>query len=107
VSLNIARADKSARIAVAITVIQSGEFIDYSKVVAKFEVDRTTLSKRIRSLTRSREEAISFFLEALTNEQEEVLIERINKLTNRGIPPTSSIVKILIEEIKGREVSKN
>ena len=103
----MARADKSARIAAAITVIQSGEFTDYSKVVVKFEVDRTTLSKRIRGLTRSREEVTSFFLKALTNEQEEVLIERINKLTDRGMPPTSSIVKNLVEEIREREVSKN
>jgi hypothetical protein len=30
-----------------------------------------------------------------------------NKLTNRGIPPTSSIVWNLAEEIKGAKVGKN
>ena len=35
------------------------------------------------------------------------LIGHINKLTDRGIPPTSQIVKNLAEEIRGKEVGKN
>ena len=43
----------------------------------------------------------------LTNSQEEVLIGHINKLTDRGLPPTSQIVRNLAEEIAGSSVGKN
>jgi hypothetical protein len=57
----MARADKSACIVVAIAAIQLGEITDYSKAAAKFNVDRTTISKRIRGLTKSRRDADSFW----------------------------------------------
>jgi hypothetical protein len=103
----MARADKSARIAAAIAAIRSGEIKDYSKAAAKFNVDRTTISKRIRGLTKSRKDADSFWRQCLTNAQEETLIAHINKLTDRGMPPTSSIVRNLAEEIRGAKVGKN
>jgi hypothetical protein len=57
---NMARADKSARIAAAIAAIQSGEIKDYSKAAAKFNVDRMMISKQIRGLTKLRKDADSF-----------------------------------------------
>ncbi|KAH9213514.1 hypothetical protein DL95DRAFT_390468 [Leptodontidium sp. 2 PMI_412] len=81
----MARADKLAAIAVAVVVIQRGEVVDYFAAAAKFKYDRTSISKRIQK----------------------VLIDRINYLTDRGLPPTSSIVKSLIKEIKGSAVGKN
>ena len=103
----MARADKSARIAEAIAAIQSGEITDYSQAARKYDIHHTTLSKRIRGLTKSRKEANSFYYQCLTNAQEETLIAHINKLTDRGMPPTSSIVKNLAEEIRGAKVGKN
>jgi hypothetical protein len=97
----MARADKSARIERAIAAIRSGEFIDYSKAAEKSGCDRTTISKRIRGLTKSKKDADTFFRQCLTNAQEETLIAQINKLTDRGIPPTSHIVRNLAEEIRG------
>jgi hypothetical protein len=105
--LNMTRVDKSARIASAIAAIRSGEIKDYSKAAAKFNVDCTTISKRIRGLTKSRKDADSFWRQCLTNAQEETLIAHINKLTDRGMPPTSSIVQNLAEEIRGAKVGKN
>lgn len=56
------RCDKSARIAKAIAVIKSGAIQDYSKAARESEVDRTTLSKRIRGVIQSsREEADSIY----------------------------------------------
>lgn len=101
------RVDNSARIAAAITVIESGEIKDYSKAVAKFGVDRTSISKRIHGITRSHKEATSLFRKCLIDEQEELLVSHINKLTDRGQPPTSSIVRNLAEEIRGDVVGKN
>ena len=103
----MARADKSALVDAAVTAFQRGEFTDYSKAARHFKCDRTAVSKRIRGLTKTRKEATHFYYAALTIEQEEVLIRHINHLTDRGMPPTSSIVKNLAEEIRGREVGKN
>jgi hypothetical protein len=103
----MARADKSALISQAVAAIRAGKFVDYSKAAAHFGVDRTSVSKRVRGLTKTRQEANSFFLQCLTNDQEEVLIGHINKLTDRGMPPTSQVVHNLAEEIRGCEVGKN
>jgi hypothetical protein len=53
------------------------------------------------------EEAISTHCQALTNTQEKALIYIINRLTDRKMPPTSVIVKNLVEEIRGAPVGKN
>jgi hypothetical protein len=54
----------------------------------------------------SKAQANSEHHQCLSIEQEEVLISHINMLTNRGLPPTSTIVKNLAEEIS-RPVGKN
>ena len=43
----------------------------------------------------------------LSIQQEEMLVKHINKLTYRGIPPTSRIVRNLVEEIINAPVGKN
>jgi hypothetical protein len=43
----------------------------------------------------------------LTEAQEEALIEQINKLSDKHIPPTSQMAKSFAEEMIGREVGKN
>jgi hypothetical protein len=101
------RSDKSARIAKAIGDIRSGVCTDYSEAAEKWGVDRTTISKRIRGLTKSRKDADSFYRQCLTDTQERLLIDYINKLTDRGMPPTSHIVKNLAEEIRGGAVGKS
>jgi hypothetical protein len=63
--------------------------------------------RRHQSICTSRAEATSTHHKLLTDMQEEALIEKINKLTFRGLPPTSRIVKNIAEEIIGREVNKN
>ena len=104
---NIARPDKSALVNAAVAVFQRGEFTDYTEAAKYFKYDCTSVSKRIRGLTKTRKEVTYFYYTILMIEQEEVLIRYINYLTNQGIPPTSSIVKNLTEEIRGREVGKN
>lgn len=103
----MARADKSARITNAVEAIRSGEFKDCAKAAKHFGCDRSAVSRRLRGKTKSRKEADSFWRQCLTDEQEETLIARINKLTDRGIPSTSRIVQNLAEEIRGKEVGKN
>ena len=76
------RPTKSERIEAALAAIKRGEFVHYVNAATKYGCDRTTLSKRIRGLTKSKQEANSFFHQCLTIEQEEVLIQQINDLTD-------------------------
>jgi hypothetical protein len=93
------RADKSALVTKAVLAIQSGEFKDYSNTTKKFHYSHTAVIRRIKGLTKTRQEANSFYHQCLTTDKEEVLISRINKLTDRGLPPTSQIIRNLAEEI--------
>ena len=103
----MARADTSARINAAVDAIRRGEFSSYSATADFHDVDRTAVSHRIRGLTKTRRDATAFYHQALSTTKEELLISHINKLTDRGIPPTSQIVKNLAKEIRGTEVGKN
>ena len=55
----------------------------------------------------SKEAAKSEYWQKLTSVQEEVLIERVNQLTDRAIPPTPQIVKNLAEELIKAPLGKN
>jgi Tc5 transposase DNA-binding domain len=98
---------KSKAIDAAVDAIQRGEFTDYASAAREYKCDRGAVSRRIRGLTKSKKQADSFWRQCLTDEQEEVLIQRINDLTDRGMPPTSQIVRNLAEEIRGQRVGKN
>ena len=98
---------KSTRIDAAVTAIQRGEFSDYANAAKKYGCSRTAVSRRVRGLTKTKREANSFWHQCLTIEQEEVLIDRINYLTDRHMPPTSHIVRNLAEEIRGERIGKN
>jgi transposase-like protein len=80
---------------------------NYSQVARDFGIERTTLMRRHKGICTSRQEATSLYHKLLTDTQEEALISQINKLTVRGLPPTSQIVKNLAEEIISGEVNKN
>jgi predicted GTPase len=73
----------------------------------KYNVKRTTLYNRWSGKSASRVTANSLYHQCLTNAQESVLIRQINFLTNRGLPPTSRIVRNMAEEIAQRRVGKN
>ena len=98
---------KSARLDAAVSAFKRGEFIDYSAAVREYNVSRTAVLKRVCRITSSRAEVNSNLHQALTTLQEEVLIIRINYLSGRGLPPTTTIIKNLAEEIQGVPVGKN
>ena len=86
------RADKSAQVTKAVLAIRSGEFKDYSNAAKKFHCSYMAVIRRIKGLTKTRQEANSFWHQCLTDDEEEILILRINKLMDRGLPPISQIV---------------
>ena len=103
----MARIDKSARITAAVDAIRRGEFTNYANIAKHYKCLQTAVSRRVRGLTKTRQEANLFWHSCLTIKQEEVLIYRINYLTDRAMLPTSHIVKSLVKEIRGGRVRKN
>ena len=80
---------------------------NYMATSKRIDIPRKTLSDRFTELHGSQQAANSASRQCLNDAQEEALIQLINRLTNRGLPPTNSIVRNLAEEIIGRRVNKN
>ncbi len=80
---------------------------NYAAILKEFELERTTLIRRHTGRTNSRATATSLYRKLLADTLEEALISQINKLTLRGIPPTTYMVRNFAEEMIGREVNKN
>ena len=80
---------------------------NFKATAAQYSVDGTTLSRQFRGVQRSYIESRSESTQNLTITQEEVLIDFINHLTDRALPPTSQFVKNVAEELCGKEVGKN
>lgn len=62
----MAKSDLNARIDAAIHAIELGECADYSEAALRSEVDQTTISEGIRSITQTREDANSECRQYLT-----------------------------------------
>jgi hypothetical protein len=80
---------------------------NYAHFARKYELDRSTLSWRHRGKTTSRKEATSEHRQNLTIAQEQLLLEHINRLTDRNLPPTARIVQNIAQEMVGRSIGKN
>jgi hypothetical protein len=106
-TLNANNMDHEARIQAAITDLESQDRVNYAATAKKWNIDRSTLSRRHRGKTASNQDANSYARRQLTDTQEKTLIQYINKLSNRGLPPTPQIVKNLAEEIIGITLGKN
>ncbi|PVH91914.1 hypothetical protein DM02DRAFT_466125, partial [Periconia macrospinosa] len=72
---------------------------NYAKTARKFKIDRTTLMRRHKGISRTVQKAHSESLQLLTDEQKEALIRHINNLSDRGQPPTPQILRNLVFEI--------
>ena len=96
--------DHNARIESALADLKSQKAVNYSATARKWEVERTTLAKRHKGQTGTIQAANSESRQRLSNAQEEVLIGHINRLTERGIPPTCRITRNIAEEIAGEEL---
>jgi len=101
------RAAHNTRIENALAELNSQKRVNYAATARKWGVERTTLAKRHRGETRTAEEFYSDSRQKLNSMQEEVLLDHINKLSNRGIPPTPQILKNIAEEISGKTLGHN
>lgn len=98
-----------ASIELALAALRSadpGEKPNISLVARTYGVNQPTLSKRFRGVTGSKEE--QYNKQRLLNDaQSRALIKWINQLTERGLPPTNSMLVNFAREISGKEPGKN
>jgi len=79
---------------------------NYQATAAKFGVQRTTLIRRHQGKTKSRADYYES-RQIMTNDQERDLVNYINTLTHKGIPPTPAMVRTFIYDFTKHEVGKN
>jgi transcriptional regulator with XRE-family HTH domain len=91
----------------AIEVLRSQKTPKYAEVARKFNLSRHTLMRRFKGETLPRADAVSLHLKALTTVQERELITHLNRLSDRGIPPTVQITENIVFEILKRRVGHN
>ena len=89
----------------ALAALESQKCPNYGKTARLFGVDRSTLSRRHRGVAGSKEDKISNE-KLLSSQQEITLIGYINRLTDRGTPPTPAMVRNFATEIVGIAPSK-
>jgi hypothetical protein len=95
------------RIELAITDLNRADSVPIAIIAKRYSLQHSTLSRYWYRITSSRAEATSEHYQRFTIAQEEVLIDQINKLTIRKIPPTSQFVRNITEEIINSSVGKN
>jgi Tc5 transposase DNA-binding domain len=87
--------------------LESQAIINYAATAKRWDIERTTLARRHQRKTTSRANADSKHRQSLTKVQEDTLLEYIDYLTTRSMPPTSQIVQNLAEEIADASLGKN
>ena len=97
----------NARIAAAIADLKSQDRVNISSTAKRHGVARKTLADRFYGKSITIEEANSNARQQLSNVQEETLIEYINKLNDRGFPPTPQILKNIAESIAHKQLGTN
>ncbi len=79
---------------------------NYTATAKKFNINRSTLSRRHRDITASVKESKQT-TSILSNQQEKELIRYINKLTERGIPSLNVMIRVFAYNISEKQSGKN
>ena len=90
---------KSALLDKAVSVFKRGEFTDIIAAARKYRASQSILLRRVYRITLSYTHVNSDIYQALIILQEEVLITRINYLSECRLPLMTIIIRNLIEEI--------
>jgi hypothetical protein len=99
--------DHEARIQAAIGDLASQVRPNVSATARKHNVAQRTLAHRFKGETVPNQEATSYSRKQLTDTQEETLITYLNKLNDRGFPPTPQILKNIAESIARTTLGPN
>ena len=95
------------RMELALADLKQQEKPNIRYTAKKFSLAESTLRNRWHGKSISHQDAASEYKQRLTDAQETMLIQQISRLTDRGMPPTSSIVRSLAEEMIQGPVGKN
>jgi hypothetical protein len=83
-----------------------GDRLSYTKLAAKYDIDRSTLSRRHQGLQAPRETQASHQLN-LSPQQELELVRYITKLTNQGLPPTRETIRNFSSGVAQQQLSES
>lgn len=90
----------------AIIYLNSQDVPHVSEAARKFNVNRSTLGKKFRRQSGSRSQAAQQ-KQFLSTRQEKILIKHINRLSERGFPPTPCMAANIAGQIAKRQPGKN
>src|SRR4051812_14299518 len=85
--------------------LKLGESPNYTVIAKKYGCDRSTLSRRHRGVTRPRAEKCEN-QRLLNTTQEKELVQYIDSLCARGLPPSRQMIRNFATEIGGRQAGK-
>ena len=97
----------NVRIEKTINDLKSQSRTNIAVTVKKWDVHRTTLTRRFQDVQDTRQDTNSYVRQKLTRTQEETLIEYVNKLNDRGFPLTPQILKNITESITRTTLDPN
>ena len=83
---------------IALKSLKQGEPILYTEYVEKFSYDYSTLSKRYHGV-QGTQAAQYKSQQVLNDEQSKTLVSQVNKLTERGLPPSNAMLQNFAKEI--------
>ena len=81
-----------------------GEQTSYTKIAAKYNVDRSTLSRRHQG-SQAPQQARTLQKLVLNPQQELELVRYIKTLTERGLPPTREMIRNFLSEVAYQQLS--
>jgi transposase-like protein len=90
----------------AIESLSLGEKFSYTEIARQYNVDRTTLSRRHRKVTRTTTEKYEEH-RLLNTTQEAELIQYLNKLCAKGLPLSREMIRNFASEIARKPIGKN
>jgi AraC-like DNA-binding protein len=86
--------------------LKPGETPNFTQVAKKYGCDRNTLSRRYRGVQGSIPQKLEN-QQLLNKTQEKELVEYIDSLCSRGLPPTRQMIRNFGSEIAGKPAGKS
>jgi hypothetical protein len=87
----------------AIESLEPGEQSSYRKIAIQYGCSRTSLAPRHQGRSGSRE-AMALNQQSFHTQQEQELLDYIDRLTGQGFPPKRAIVRSLASQIAQKEL---
>jgi transcriptional regulator with XRE-family HTH domain len=84
---------------------EEGEQFSLREIADKYGVQRSTLGRRWRGVTRSKEDRYAN-QQALSPQQEMELVRYIETLTKRGLPPTREMIRNFSSTVAKRQLGE-